>query len=634
MASGADIAKAYVQIIPSAEGIKGRLTDIMGGEADSAGRSAGGRFASIFGKVAAAGLAAAGAAAAGLASLVKSAVAGFSEYEQLAGGVEKIFDEANTSQILADANAAYKELNMSANEYLSAINQTGATFAQTMGDQKGYDVARTGMQAIADYASGTGRNLDELNEKYAMITRSTSSYQSIADQFSGILPATSKDFLEQAQAAGFLSDSYKSLTEVPVAEYQEAVTQMLAQGVDEMGLAGNTMAESMNTISGSLAMTRSAWSNLVTGMADDNADFDALIGNFVESVGAMADNILPRVAIALQGVGQLIMSLAPMISAYLPQLIQTVLPGLLQAGTSLLTGLLTGLLTAAPTLATAAVDVISQLAGFFVQNLPLIIDSAIQIIIALINGLTEALPQLISYLPEIITAITTTLLDNLPMIIQSGIQLLIAIINGLIQALPRLVGYVPTIIAALFRALVAGVGQMLTAGGKLLGSVMDGIRNGISKLLDVGKNIVEGIWKGISNGLKWIKSKLTEWVGDVTSFLKKLLGIGSPSKLMRDEVGIYMAEGIGVGFENGMADVERTMRNSMPDFGELVGETTVPVSYVADAYGLNGIGAARGSGATINYGGVNIIIEGRGKDANELARELQIILNRKAASFA
>ena len=634
MASGADIAKAYVQIIPSAEGIKGRLTDIMGGEADSAGRSAGGRFASIFGTVAAAGLAAAGAAAAGLASLVKSAVAGFSEYEQLAGGVEKIFNEANTSQILADANAAYKDLNMSANEYLAAINKTGATFAQTMGDQKGYDVARTGMKAIADYASGTGRNLDELNEKYAMITRSTSSYQSIADQFSGILPATSKDFLEQAQAAGFLSDAYTSLTEVPVAEYQEAVTQMLAQGVDEMGLAGNTMAESMKTISGSLAMTRSAWSNLVTGMADDNADFDALIGNFVESVGAMADNILPRVAIALQGVGQLIMSLAPMISAYLPQLIQTVLPGLLQAGTSLLTGLLTGLLTAAPTLATAAVDVISQLAGFFVQNLPLIIDSAIQIIIALINGLTEALPQLISYLPEIITAITTTLLGNLPMIIQSGIQLLIAIINGLIQALPRLVGYVPTIIAALFRALVAGVGQMLSAGAQLLSNVVTGIRNGISSVVSIGRNIVEGIWNGISNGLTWIKNKLKEWIGNVTNFIKNVLGIGSPSKLMRDEVGIYMAEGIGVGFENGMADVERTMRNSMPDFGELVEETTVPVSYVADAYGLNGISSARGSGMTVNYGGVNIVIEGRGKDANELARELQIILNRKAASFA
>jgi phage-related protein len=220
------------------------------------------------------------------------------------------------------------------------------------------------------------------------------------------------------------------------------------------------------------------------------------------------------------------------------------------------------------------------------------------------------------------------------MIIQAGIQLLVAVISGLVQALPRLVGYVPTIIAALFRALVAGVGQMLSAGAQLLSNVVTGIRNGISSVVSIGRNIVEGIWKGISNGLGWIKSKITGWVGDVMSFLKKLFGIGSPSKLMRDEVGIYMAEGIGVGFENGMADVERTMRNSMPDFGELVGETTVPVSYVVDAYGLNGIGAARGSGATINYGGVNIIIEGRGKDANELARELQIILNRKAASFA
>ena len=172
------------------------------------------------------------------------------------------------------------------------------------------------------------------------------------------------------------------------------------------------------------------------------------------------------------------------------------------------------------------------------------------------------------------------------------------------------------------------------AAGEIAGTLLKGLADLWTGFVDAGRNIVEGIWKGISNGLTWIKNKLKEWIGNVTDFIKNVLGIGSPSKLMRDEVGIYMAEGIGVGFENGMADVERTMRNSMPDFGELVGETTVPVSYVADAYGLNGIGAARGSGATINYGGVNIIIEGRGKDANELARELQIILNRKAASFA
>jgi phage-related protein len=175
---------------------------------------------------------------------------------------------------------------------------------------------------------------------------------------------------------------------------------------------------------------------------------------------------------------------------------------------------------------------------------------------------------------------------------------------------------------------------MILAGAQLLSNVVTGIRNGISSVISIGRNIVEGIWNGISNGLGWIKSKISGWVGDVMSFIKNLFGIGSPSKLMRDEVGIYLAEGIGVGFENGMADVERTMRNSMPDFGELVGETTVPVSYVSDAYGLNGIGAARGSGMTVNYGGVSIIIEGRGKDASELARELQIELNRRIPAWA
>ena len=261
-----------------------------------------------------------------------------------------------------------------------------------------------------------------------------------------------------------------------------------------------------------------------------------------------------------------------------------------------MTGLLTGLLTAAPTLATAAVDVISQLAGFFVQNLPLIIDSAIQIIIALINGLTEALPQLISYLPEIITAIATTLLDNLPMIIQAGIQLLVAVISGLVQALPRLVGYVPTIIAALFRALLAGLGQMLSAGVQLLSSVISGISSGLGRLAGIGKNIVEGIWNGISNGLGWIKGKIQGWVGNVTSFIKGLFGIHSPSTVMRDEVGQYLALGIGEGFVDAMGSVERDMIDAMPDLGNF--QTSFSMSNASKPI----------SGQTINYGGVTTIM--------------------------
>ena len=214
----------------------------------------------------------------------KAAFDAYSEFEQLAGGAEKIFDEVDQSKILSDANDAWKTLNMSANEYMAAINQTGAMFAQTMGDEKGYETAKTGMQAISDYATGTGRDINELNTKFSMITRSTSSYQSIADQFAGILPATSADFLEQAKAAGVLSGSYEKLTDVPVAEYQEAVTKMLEKGVDDLGLANNTANESLSTLSGSMLATKSAWQNLVAEFGKPDSDIGARISDMFTAV--------------------------------------------------------------------------------------------------------------------------------------------------------------------------------------------------------------------------------------------------------------------------------------------------------------------------------------------------------------
>ena len=246
--------------------------------------------------------------AANLGQVFQDMFQGAMDFEQLAGGVEKIFDQADIAGIMNDANAAYKDLNMSANEYLAAINQTGATFAQTMGDAKGYETAKAGMQAISDYASGTGKSVDELNDKYAMITRATSSYQSIADQFSGILPATSADFLEQAQAAGLLSKEYEKLTEVPVAEYQQAVTQMLGKGVDALGLTENTAHEASETLSGSFSAASAAWDNMLTAIGDGGADIDMkkTADDLVTSLGDAISNSTERVGVIGTTLGELV----------------------------------------------------------------------------------------------------------------------------------------------------------------------------------------------------------------------------------------------------------------------------------------------------------------------------------------
>ncbi len=286
---GANIGNAYLTVHPKvSDGFESEL-ERSGG---SAGRGFGGAFQVAVGNIMAN---VATSAATFIADTMKTAFSEYANYEQLAGGVEKIFDQMDTARIFADAQGAYKDLNMSANEYMETINQVGAVFSSTMGDEAGYDTARKGMLAISDYASGTGRDINELNEKFRMISRSSQSYQSIADQFAGILPQTSADFLAQAQAAGLLSDQYQSLTEVPLDEYQQALVGMLEQGVAGLGLTGNTLAESTETISGSLAMLQGAWSNFLVGIFDENADMDTLIGGLVDSIVAVLWNAWPRI---------------------------------------------------------------------------------------------------------------------------------------------------------------------------------------------------------------------------------------------------------------------------------------------------------------------------------------------------
>lgn len=273
----------------------------------------------------------AAAATAAFGVFMKSAIDSYSEYQQLAGGAQQIFSGMDYSKWSNDAQEAYKTMGMSANQYLTAINQTGAAFKASMGNDAGYDTAKRGMQAISDYASGTGRNLDELNEKYALITRSTSSYQSIADQFSGILPATSKDFLEQAQSAGVLSKEYKNLTDVPIAEYQQAVTSMMESGVKSLGLAGNTAKEAEHTISGSMGMLKASWSNFLVELSKNDADVEARVGEVVDSTVAVIENVGPRVVkivgALIDKVPSVLMEQAPKVTQALTDMLDGVTNG-------------------------------------------------------------------------------------------------------------------------------------------------------------------------------------------------------------------------------------------------------------------------------------------------------------------
>ena len=396
-----EIAKAYVQIVPSMQGFGDQVKSAVTGASDEAGKKGGNAFTNAFqgalgglATVAKAGAAAVGTAVVAVAGLTKSAVSQFGEYEQLVGGAQKIFDQMDYSQIAKDAQDAYKTMNLSASEYLAMMNSVGATFSQTMGDEKGYNTAKIGMQAIADYASGTGRSVTELNEKFSMITRAASSYQSIADQFSGILPATSADFLKQAQAAGFLSQKYTDLTKVPVAEYQEAVSKMLEKGVADLGLTNNTVMESEKTLTGSIAAMKASWKNLITGLSDPDADLGELIKTFVGTGKTALQNIAPAVRQTLTGISQVVKEAVPIIAAELPQLITDILPSVLSAAGTLVAAVIENLPAIMEGIGKAIPEIMNQIFTSIESILPSSLIPAFEKLKETINGVIEWLSNL------------------------------------------------------------------------------------------------------------------------------------------------------------------------------------------------------------------------------------------------
>lgn len=425
------------------------------------------------------GIAAVGAASAAIVGLTTQAVNSFAEYEQLAGGAAKIFDEMSQTKILDDARNAYKELGLSMNEYLAVINDVGATFAQTMGDEAGYEAARKGLQSISDYASGTGKSVDVLSDKFTMITRSTASYQSIADQFSGILPATSAGFLEQAQAAGFLEDSYKSLTEVPIAEYQQAVTDMLEKGVADLGLANNTAMEAATTISGSLAALSASWKNLITGIADSNADLDGLMDDFIGSVKNATKNIMPTIGTALNGIGRLIQEVVPVAMQYIPQIITEFLP----------------------TIGEAAIGIVTSIGTAIFDNIDQILEWGQNMLDTLLDGINSNTGNISSVVTQIVTTFGMFILENLPEIIMAGVNLLLSLVQGIIASIPELATAATQAIIQLASYIISAenLEKLISLGGELINALSEGIENVVAELISVGEKVVESIKSGISS---------------------------------------------------------------------------------------------------------------------------------------
>lgn len=275
-----------------------------------------------------------------------------------------------------------------------------------------------------------------------------------------------------------------------------------------------------------------------------------LVDGFVKAIPAA----LPKILDFTQGIGDKLAEAAPV---------------MIQKGFELLQKLVEGIVTAVPILIARVPEIISTFANIINDNFPTILMKGVQLLGQLVMGLIQAVPTLIANIPKIISAIVDTLMAF--QWLNLGKTIITALGNGIkamagfarsagqtiLESIKNAILNLPSTLANIGRTAVSGLGNAISAGinwvkgaaGNIVNAIVNTIKSIPGKMLSIGKDIVRGLWNGISDMTGWVIDKIQGFGESVLGGIKDFFGIKSPSRLMRDEVGKYMAQGVGVGFE-------------------------------------------------------------------------------------
>ncbi len=563
-----------------------------------------------------------GAVGSAFINVGKQAIQSYAQYEQLVGGVDTLFKDSS-AKVQEYASNAYKTSGMSANQYMETVTSFSASLISSLdGDtEKASEVANRAIIDMSDNVNKMGTDISMIQNAYQGFAKQN---YTMLDNLKLGYGGTKEEMARLISEASQMTEVQKELG-ITVADGDMSfanIANAISVVQKNMGLMGTTASEASGTIAGSTGSMKSAWENLVTGIADDNANFEVLVGNLVTSIvgeggeGGFINNILPRIQTALDGIVTMVVSLT---DTLLPQIvvigtdlitnlassINENLPTLLDSASVILDTLINGIFTLLPTLLPVAISMIETLVNSILQNLPMILEMGILMIVTLAQGVASMLPDLIPLAINAVLNLVDTLLDNIDLIIDAGISLIFGLADGLILALPDLIDKVPVIIDKLMVAiasnlplliqmgieltvklalgLIRAIPQLVSAIPQIIMSLVNGIGNYYSNLGEVGLNLIKGLWNGISDAGAWLRDKISGFFGGVVDNIRDFFGIHSPSTLMSDEIGKNLALGVGEGFGDTMADVSADMQGAIPtEF-----DTSVNMNASSSSYGSN-----------------------------------------------
>ena len=560
MANGIELAKAYVQIVPSAEGIQGSISHIMGGEASSAGESAGTllgtKLVGTLKKV---------IAAAGIGKMISDSLNLGGALQQSIGGVETLFKES-ADTVKTYAAQAYRTVGLSANDYMEQTTSFAASLLSSVSKDTNAaaQLANMAMVDMADNANKMGTDMASIQNAYQGFAKQNYTMLDNLKLGYGGTQAEMQRLLTDAEKLsgvhyelGNLADMYSAIHIIQT----------------DLDITGTTAKEAATTLTGSFAAMKAAAQN-VLGDWSTGADLTAPMQALADTARTfLQGNLLPMIGNVLAGI---------------PQLVYGLVPEVLQTGTELVSSLAAGFAQGIPAFLSTALPQLLSFTEELRANAGQFVDAGLNCITQLLNGLIAGLPQLIAYVPDIIINIAGIINDNMPKILAQGVSIIVQLIAGIIQAVPALLANWKKILQAVLSVISAV--NWLNIGKNILTGVANGVKS-------MGSSMLAAFKGGFSSALAWIKSlpsQAVQWGKNlIQSFINGLTGKGKVAGIATAATaGFTIAD---VASRDELADWT-SANTSLADSAQTVADIAIP-AYTKSGNAAAAAGKAAGTAA-------------------------------------
>ena len=498
MADGIELGKAYVQIVPSAKGIKDSIAEELGGESARAGESAGQLFT---GKLVGTVKTVLGTAAIG--KTISDSVNAGGALQQSLGGIETLFKDS-ADKVKSYAAQAYKTAGLSVNDYMESTTSFAASLLSSVSQDTdaAAQLANMAMVDMSDNANKMGTSMQDIQNAYQGFAKQNYTMLDNLKLGYGGTQAEMQRLLKDAEKIsgvkydlGNLADMYSAIHVIQT----------------ELDITGTTAREATTTLTGSFASMKAAAQNVLGQMALGE-DLQPSLEALVETARTyLVDNLLPLVVNAVGGIPEAIAALAPAI---------------LQTGTELLQNLTSGFAAGIPDFLSQALPAVLSFTEELRANFGDFVSAGIDLILSLANGLVEGLPQLFAYIPDIVINIAGLINDNAPKILAGAVGLMVQLGKGLIDSIPLIIQNLGKIVEAIVSVISAFNWLNLRA------NILKGLASGIKSM---ASSVTQAMQQGISGAISWIKSlpgQAVQWGKNlIQSFISGLNGTGTAATI-------------------------------------------------------------------------------------------------------